>query len=345
MPFTAQEVQYLANTVIEHHQKGAAKRQTDQVRPLYDALMANKKPFGGGNEYLTVPIKGEYTSGFEGFSHDDQLNFGNPANVKRAKGKWYEMASGIKITFTELKEAGVHVVDSAFGENLSNASDQEIYVLTNIVEDKMQDLDEGPKRSLAEIMWRDGTQDPKVFPGIFSVILDAPTTGVTFGLDRASLPYWRNRASLAIDTSTPSNLNLVTKLQQEFRQLRRYGSPKHGFFAGSDFIDAFEKELRSKGNFTLEGWAKSGRIDASVADVEFKGVAIEYDPLLDDLGKSKYGYVIDLNSVKLRPMRNEEFKPHTPARPAERLAIYRGVTYTGLILADQLNTSGVYSIL
>lgn len=347
MPFTAAEVQYLTNTVLEHNQKGAAKRQTDQRRPLYDDMMASKKTFGGGNEYLTIPVKGEYSSSFQGYSHDDPLTFGNPTNVKRAKGKWYEMASGIQVTFTELKEAGIHVQDSAMGENLANASDQDIYLLTNIIEDKFQDLDEGPKRSLAEIIWRDGTQDAKVFPGIQSIILGAPTTGITFGLDRAQISWWRNRASLAINTGTPANQNLVTTLQREFRQLRRYAAqtPSHGFYCGSDFIDAFEQELRAKGNYTLDGWAKSGKIDASVADVSFKGVNLEYEPLLDDLGLAKYGYVLDRNTVKLRPMKGEEFKNHTPARPVDVLAIYRGVTYTGLILADQLNTSGVYSIL
>jgi hypothetical protein len=87
-----------------------------------------------------------------------------------------------------------------------------------------------------------------------------------------------------IDSSTAANQNLVNTLQFEFRQLRRYATPKHKFYAGSTFMDAFEKELRSKGNYTLEGWANQKSIDASVADIAFKGVMIQYEPLLDDLG-------------------------------------------------------------
>jgi hypothetical protein len=109
-------------------------------------------------------------------------------------------------------------------------------------------------------------------------------------------------------------------------------------------MDAFEKELRSKGNYTLEGWAKSKTIDASIADIAFKGIEIQYEPLLDDLGLSKYCYVLDLNAIKLMPMQGEADKIHTPARPAEKYVIYRAVTWTGALCASQLNTSGVYAI-
>jgi len=154
-----------------------------------------------------------------------------------------------------------------------------------------------------------------------------------------------SEAQLLIDTSTAGNQNLVQALQQQFRQLRRFATPKHRFYAGSDFMDAFEKELRSKGNYTLEGWAKSKSIDASVADLAFKGVMIQYEPLLDDLSRAKYGYVLDMNAIKLRPMENEEWKLHSPARPPEKYVLYRALTYTGGLVADRLNTSGVYSIL
>ena len=91
-----------------------------------------------------------------------------------------------------------------------------------------------------------------------SFIPTAPTTGTTFGIDRAANSWWRNRASLLIDSRAPRRQNLVNTLQQEFRQLRRYAkNPMHKFYAGSDFMDAFEKELRNKAT-TQEGWSKTG---------------------------------------------------------------------------------------
>lgn len=345
MPFTAEELQNITNAVIEYHIKGQPESQIIQDRPLYNDMMANKKMFGGGKEIIDGPVKGVYTSRYTGYTHDDETSFGNPANIKRWQARWFEMHAGIQVTLTELKQNGIHVADTNTGRTTSNASDQEKYALCNLLDDKMEDLMEGSRRSHAEIMWRDGTQDSKVYPGVLSFILDSPATGVTFGIDRAINSWWRNRASLLIDSTTASNQNLVNTLQREFRQLRRFGSPRHHFYAGSDFMDAFEKELRSKGNYTLEGWAKTKRIDASVADLAFKGIDIMYEPLLDDLGRSKYGYVLDFNALKLWPMTGEEEKMHYPSRPPEKYVIYRSITWTGMACVSRLNTHGTYSIL
>jgi hypothetical protein len=71
---------------------------------------------------------------------------------------------------------------------------------------------------------------------------------------------------------------------------------------------------------------------------------VQYEPQLDDLGYAKYGYVLDLNAIKWQPMQNEEMRTHNPERPPEKYVLYRAVTTTGGITANQLNTSGVYSI-
>lgn len=344
MAFTAQELNNVANAVLDYHIRGKVQAQTVQARPLYDALNAGKKTFSGGKEFITGRVKGQYTSAMVGYSHDDEQSYANPANIKMWQAKWYEVSAGISVTHTELKQAGISVVDDGADNKVSRHSDMELVALTDLLTDKYDDLDEGSRRSLAEMYWRDGTQDSKAIPGILSFILDAPTSGITFGLDRSVLTFWRNRASLLIDSSTASNQNLVNTLQKEFRQLRRYATPKHKFYAGSDFMDAFEKELRNKGNYTLEGWANQKMIDASVADIAFKGIQIEYEPLLDDLGRSKYGYVLDVNAIKLMPMEGEDMKLHTPSRPPEKLVMYRALTFTGALTANRLNTSGVYSI-
>lgn len=345
MPFTAQELQNVANAVIDYHIRGKVESQVVQKRPLFDALKSGQKTFPGGKEFITGRVKGVYTSAMQGYSHDDEQSYANPANIKQWQAKWYEVGAGISVTLTELKIAGISVVDTEDSAKTTTHSDTELVALTNLLDDKFEDLDEGSKRSMAEMMWRDGTQDAKAIPGVQSFILGAPTTGVTFAIDRAANSWWRNRASLAIDSSTAANQNLVSTLQFEFRQLRRFATPKHKFFAGSTFMDAFEKELRSKGNYTLEGWANQKSIDASVADIAFKGVMIEYDPLLDDLGLAKYGFVLDMNAIRLYAMENEDMKQHTPARPPEKYVLYRAVTYTGALTANRLNTSGIYSVL
>lgn len=345
MPFTAQELQSISAAVIDFHERGKVKSQVIQARPLMDALMAGKKTFPGGKDYITDRVKGVYTTAFTGYTHDDQVTFQNPANIRQIQTPWYEMSGGINFTMTELTKAGISVVDTN-GEKTVNHSEQELIQLTNLLEDKFEDMEEGLARSMAEICWRDGTQDPKVFPGITSFITTTPTTGTTFGLDRAANAWWRNRSSLNIDSSTPSNQNLINTLQTEFRQLRRYApGAKHRIFAGATIIANFEAELRAKGNYTLEGWTMNKATDGAMADIRFKGIMIEYEPLLDDLNLQKFMYVLDMNAIKLRPIQGEEYKMHNPARPPDRYVVYHAKTWKGALLANQLNSSGVYSSL
>ncbi len=345
MAFSASELANLANTTLDYHLRGTITSQIIQARPLYADLVASKKAFPGGKEYITEAVKGLYTSAQRGYEHDDEQEYVNPVNVKRMQAKWYETSAGISVTYSELKKNGIVVVDD---DNFSGSSvsEAEVVQLNNILEDKVEDLMEGSYRSLHEMFWRDGTQDAKAIPGIQSFILASPATGTTFGIDRAANSWWRNRASISIDSSTASNKNLINTLQVEVRQLRRYAkNPKHKFYAGSSFLEAFEKELRSTGYFTMDGWAKTGKIDASVADLAFKGIDIMYEPMLDDLGYQKYGYILDMNAIQLRDMSGEWMKKHTPKRPVEKYAMYMAITNTGALTARQLNSSGVYAVL
>lgn len=346
MPFTAQETANIANAILDFNVKGPFMSQTIQEKPLLDRMMKMQKTFGAAKDVITIPVKGIYTTTIQGFTHDDTVSYANPANGKRASYPWKEIHAGIQFTATELKKSGISVVDTLNSEKTVKHSDSELVVLTNLLEDKSEDMLEGWSRGMNEMFWRDGTQDAKVVPGILSAILDVPAVGVTGGIDRVVNSWWRNRASLAIasNSGTWANQPLVRVLQQEYRQLTRFGGKPDLFLAGSDFMDAFEMELRSKGNYTLEGWSKSGTIDASVSDLAFKGTKVVYDPTLDDLSRAKYGYWLASKSIKPMVMEGEDRKTHNPARPAEKYVVYRSMTWTGGLVFNQLNANGVYSI-
>ncbi len=347
--FTAQELANVGNAVIDFHIKGMADPQTIQGKPLYKRMLSKKKSFPGGKELITKAVKGAYTSSWQGFSHDDEVGYGNPANIKRVSTNWKEMHIGVQVTGTELKHAGITIVDSMTGEKKSKKSGADAVVLTDLWEDKMDDMKEGGERDFNETLWDDGTADPTKFAGIRSFLLTSPSTGVSFGLDRTANSWWRNRASTGISVTTPSDMIIQKTLQDEYRQLRRYGGNPRLWLAGSDFIEAMEAELRAKGTFTQNGWAMSkdgqnARMEASMADISFKGNLIEYDPTLDDIGLAKYLYIIDDSAINLYEMDGEGFKDHTPARPHNKYVYYKAMTWTGGLLARRLNSSGVYSI-
>lgn len=346
MAFTVAELENIANGALDFHWKrGTIFSQSIQNKPLLKKLQSKEKTFPGGKGNITVRVKGTYSTTIQGFQHDDSVGYVNPANIKVASYPYKLIHAGISFSKDELIKDGITVTDSTDGKSTTEKSEREMTALANLLDDKLEDMQEGIDRGFNLMYWRDGTQDSNLIPGVRSMVVNSPSAGtVIAGIDPVANSWWRNRASLAIDSSTASNLNLVTKLQQEFRQLRRYGGKPDTFLCGSDFLDAMEKELRSKGNFTQEGWAKSGRLDPSVADLQFKGVELEYDPTLDDESLSKYGFVLDSSHLFPMVIQGENMQKHAPARPENKYVFYRAVTYAGGLVTNQRNCHGVYSI-
>jgi hypothetical protein len=236
-------------------------------------------------------------------------------------------------------------VDTTTGKGETEHSERELTALVNILNEKFEDMAEGWDRGFNSMYWADGSSDSNLVPGIKSFIVDTPSSGlVVGGIDQASNSWWRNRASLGIDASTPSNMNVTTVLQREYRQLRRYGGNPKLWLAGSDFIEALEKELRSKGTFTDQGWMSQGKTDTGMADISFKGNKIQYDPTLDDNGEAKRLYVMDTRFIKPRVMDGEDKKRHYPARPENKYMFFRAMTWIGGLTCNKRNAHGVYSI-
>lgn len=347
MAFTVAQLENIAQASLDFHMsKDKVFSQSIQDKPLLKALMARKKVVPGGKEFITKRVKGQYSTSIMGFENDDTVTYGNPGNIKTCKYQWKLIHWGIQVPFHELAANGISVVDSANGKNVTEHSKRDMIALANIFDDKIEDMKEGGERGMNEMFWRDGTQDAKVVPGIRSFILNDPTSGTLVGgIDQAANTWWRNRANVSINASTPSNLVIATTMQSEFRQLRRYGSPNFKILCGSDWLDAVEAELRSKGEFTQKGWAESNnQLDLSVGEPKFKGVVMEYDPTLDDMGLEKYCYVLDMNAIFVAPIDGEDMKDHNPARPAEKYVLYRAKTWMGGLVCQQRNTSGVYAI-
>ncbi|MEP5700969.1 MAG: phage major capsid protein, partial [Sneathiella sp.] len=324
MAFTADELANIANAAIDYHfKKGQVFSNTIQNKPLLRKMQEKQGTFPGGKDNITVRAKGEYTTDIMGYTHDDTVTYGNPANIKEAIYPWKEIHAGISITMTELKKDGITVVDSSNGKDTVKHTHREMTALANLLEDKLEDLSEGTARGMNGMFWNDGTQDAKQVPGVRSIILDDPTAiGTVAGIDQVADAWWRNRAQLLVDVSTPSNQNLVTVLQSEFRQLRRYGGNPDTFLAGSDFIEGLERELRSNGSYTDTGFINKGKTDLGMADLSFKNVPIEYDPTLDDDGLAKYGYVLDCKTIKPMVMEGEDMKQHNPSRPENQYVFY-----------------------
>ena len=347
MAFTVGELANIANGALDFYIKGPAFAQTIQKRPLLDALMRTKKTFPGGKGNISIPVKGDFTTALEGYTHNDTVGYANPANIKRAAFPWKELHAGISLTMTELKIDGISVVDSTTGKGTTNHSQRELTALTGLLEDKLNDMTEGWARSFDAMLHKDGTQDSKEVPGIKAFISDDPTTGTVAGLDRSTVTWWRNRSAVGASkiTASASNQTLTKFLRKELRQLTRFGARPNLVICGSGFIEALELEVAEKGIYTQQGFTKSGATDIGLAQISMMGLGdFIYDPTLDDLSESKRAYVMDTRHVKLWVMDGEDMKQHNPARPEDQYVLYRAVTWTGGLACDQMNGCAVYEV-
>ena len=358
MPFTAQELGNITNSVLDAYiNKREVFKQNVQNKPMLRAFDASAGTFAGGKGNVSLAIKaGQGGGSFSGYTHDDQVSYYNPATIKRVNYAWKEHHIGIGVTHTELKIDGITVVESDAEQTTSEKDGREEQALANLLDEKMDELMEDYAVGLDTLIHGDGTSDAKALAGIRSLILDSPAVGTTGGVSRVANAWWRNRAATTafggaggqgpISSASTGGGVFLQFLQKELRQLGRYaqGGTRWRFFAGSDLIDAMEKELRANGNYTLDGFTNEGRTDGSMADLKFKGKPIEYDPMLDTLSLSKRLYVIDMRRIRLMYMSGEKMKKTNPARPYDRYVLYRGLTTTGVLTAQQLNTSAVYDI-
>ena len=252
MPFTSQELENIANAAIDYHfERGTVTSQTLQDKPFLDDMMKRVKTFPGGKGNITVRVKGEYTTEIQGFENDDTVTYANPANIKTATYPWKLIHAGIQITMHELLNDGISVSDSTDGSGETNHTDREKTALANLLQDKLEDMQEGIDRGFNLMFWKDGSQDSKEVPGLRSFVLNDPTSAtVVAGLDQNALTWWRNRASLGVVTSTPGDLLLTNKLQTEFRQLRRYGGKNHKIYARFGPHPGPRAPPRPQGNIT-----------------------------------------------------------------------------------------------
>jgi len=343
--FTAAELENLTNSVIDFYMKGPAKAQSLQNRPFLAKLKETQSTFPGGKEFIRGNVKGDYTTTLNGYSYDDTVEYTNPANIRQYTWPWFELHGGVSVTHTELKHAGITVTENNAAQSTSSKSNAAVMRITNILEDKLDDMTEGTARAMNLICMRDGTQSAKEFPGLRAIVRDNPTVGIVGGIDAAANVWWRNRARTAasggVITTSTANLTGIRTMQFEMRQLRRFGGAPNFVFAGSGAIDKLESEVQARGSFTDAGWAKD--IELSMGDLVIRGVGkIVYDPTLDDEGLTNRMYVLDCRHLMLKVMDGEDMKVHSPARPENKYVMYRAVTWTGTMMARQLNCHGVY---
>lgn len=355
MAFTVDEVANINNSTLETFiDKGKVWKQDVANKPMLEAFNASAGKFVGGKENVSFAVGSAYEPGWGlvGYSGDDQLSHINPTGTKRARFPWKEHYMGMVVTMTELKIDGIDVIENGTDQTTREMSGREAQALANLLDEKNDKMGESYTFSLDRLIHGDGSSDSKAIAGVRSLLLDDPDVGSTGNVSRVSNAWWRNDAMTTasggvITSASAGGGALIIAMDKAARRRSKYknGSTKVRYFCGSDFIDAYKAELRANGQYSHTGW-RDGKPDGSMEDPKHAGLPLEWDPTMDDLGRSKFCYAIDMGrtGVRLLYMDGQRMKKHNPARPYDRMVMYNGISMTGVMVAKQLNTSGVYEI-
>ena len=360
MAFTADEIANInASTLETYIDKGKVWKQDVANKPMLKSFNAKAGKFVGGNINVNFGVSSGYGGGtLKGYSGDDQLTYYNPVGTKRVYFPWKEHFIGMVLTQTELKIDGIDVIEDGADQRTEDMAGREAQALANLLDEKNEKLGADYSFSLDRLLHGDGSGDVKALAGIKSIILDVPNVGSTGNLSRTANTWWQNRAATAafgvaggqgaITSAATGGGALITFMDKEVRLLNKYknGSTDINYYCGSAFIDAYKSELRSNGWYTHTGWWGKGNADGGMADPDHQGIPLQWDPTMDDIGLSKRCYAIDQGKtgVRLLYMDGQRMKKHNPARPYDRMTMYNGLSMTGVLIAKQLNTSGVYDI-
>lgn len=336
----------LLNQTLPFYIKNELYAQADQATPALRMFREKKETFSGGIGEIRFNTTFDPTMEWESYSGDDQLSFNKGNNTKQASYEWSENHLGLTLSFSELKAAGFSITsgNSAMGDSFQAVGESDMIRITNHLKSKYEEMDFSSRQSFSkDRIWSDGTNG---FAGIPALITGTPTVGVTGGISRVTNTKWRNRALVGASKISYSvaNQTLTSTLREEVRLLRVNNGNPDMIFVGNKFMKALELEAQDKGQYTQVGFG-SGKTQLGIKGLSLLGVGdVVYEPALDDLGFDDYAYILDSSKIKLFMLDGDDMVTHLPARPYDRMTFYKSITWTGAMVAKQLNSSGVYQV-
>ena len=323
--------------------------------PLLNAMDANKKSVDGVKDhtvYQNVKEMGGVTmTGFN--SNEDEVTHTNPGNNRQASFIMKDHYAGIEFSRDEAQRNGFKIVEN---QSDAKASKEDATRVVHLLNDKNEELIWGVANSKWQMLWDDGSTDPKGMAGIRSLILDDPvgSPGVVGGLDQSVYTFWRNWSWLGAPSGggngIPANAGnasegrLIKALNQDvFPKLRRYRNgraPNWAIMMGDEVRRQLIEEYYAKGQHTQSGFTAD--LDVAIGGAKFEKNRFVHDTRLDEIGMSNRMYFIDLNAIKLRPVEDDTVT--SPNRPTNKFTFQKGILFYGGLTADQLNTSGVLEL-
>lgn len=350
MPFTASELQEAQKVTLDFYLKNEPVDQIAVDRPLFNALMAAKKAFPGAKQYVTEQLRVRYSSNFQWINGAQEVSY-NRRNVnEQAQFSWRTAHDGYAIDEDRLAQNGITMTDGPG----KKASEAERIQLSDMLEEQNTALREGFREKFSAYLHMDGSSSSDAITGLAALVSLTPSTGTVGGIDASASgnAYWRNFAATGVTVTTTTG-TILDKMEEAYKNcVRNGGKPTH-IFAGWDFIEGLRKFiLNTYGQINFTGGDKLS-IEAGTDMVKFKGIPVQWCPEFDDdfggldspaTPWSKRCYMLNMNTIKLRPMAGQDMVTRKPPRAYNRYEYYCAITWRGSLTTNRRNANAVLAL-
>ena len=346
MPFTAQELQEAQKSTLDFYMKNNPIDQISVERPILKDLMASRKSFSGGKQYVIEQLRFTYASNFQWFNGSQSVTYNRRHTLEQSKYPWRSAHDGYAIDEDRLAQNGITMHEGKSG----NATGAERIQLVNLLDEQNESLRLGFEEKFSAACVLDGSLSADAIAGIDALVSMTPAVGTVGGIDAATYDWWRNGAYAGLTTGAAGNI--LDKMEIAYRDCTRNGGKPDRIYAGWAFLEAYRKHLISIGQIQYAG-GKSISVDGGVDNIYFKGIPMKWVPEFDDnFGGSvtptvpftKRCYFVNMKHLKLRPMEGQDMITRKPPRHYSKYEYYIAITWRGTMTCNRRNAHAVLSI-
>lgn len=354
MAFTAQELQDAGKIALDFYLRNNPIDQVAVERPFMKALMAKKKSFPGGKQYIVEQLRYRYQSNFQWFNGASVVSYNKRVTVEQAQFPWRSAHDGFSLDEDRLAQNGIVIDDSGKGGNATRA---EMVQLNSLLTESTETLRLGFEEKFSMYLHLDGTSSTDAITGLDALVATAPTSGTVGGINRATAgnEYWRNHAAtgLTVPTTAAQAITFLAAMETAWRACVKNGGRPDLIFAGAGFIDAYIAALSLNGQNVQYSGGKARDIDGGIGNVTFKGVEIQWCPEFDDnfggfvspaISWTKRCYFINSKTITLRPMEGQDMVSRKPPRVYDKYVYYWALTWRGSLTTNRANANALLSI-
>ena len=349
--FGADELTQLGYIALDHYLRNKPIDEIARERPLLSKLMAGKKSFPGGKQFISEQVRKSYDSNFQWYWGDEDVSYNRKDTVMQTQFPWAGCHDGFSLNEDILLANGITVTDNAGPSTNAGAN---LLQLTNLFEENIETLRLGFEEQLDMELHRDGSHSSRAIAGLDHLVSMTPEVGRVGGIDRATHEWWRNHAAIDVAES-----DLVNTMEGLWRDCTLNGGRPDFIIAGSAFVDAFRAAAKDEiSRYTiLKTSGQNAQMDPSIeaqatsTGLHFQQVPIVWDPTFDALAV-EYGddswlnrcYILNMKHITLRPAAGHDMIARKPERMYNNYIWYWGLTFKGSLTMNRANCHAVVAV-